>query len=126
MVFRMELTRHEDAEILDTKYSDAKTTVYTFQPGNYEVFEKNLMLKSLLPDEVKVNITVDDSRLRSNITTNKTIRFTKTSFYIILGFTESHSGVLSDIEGFVQLIPGIYKSQRLINFAGIGKNSLGR
>ena len=36
-----------------------------------------MMLKSLLPIEVKVNITIDDIRLKSNLTTNKTIRFTK-------------------------------------------------
>ena len=58
------------------------------------------MLKSLLPDELKVKITIDDIRLRSISTTNKTIRFIKKSiFYTILGFTETHSGPLDDIEG---------------------------
>ena len=42
------------------------------------------MLKSILADEVKVNITIDDVRLRPNVTTNKTIRVTKTSFYTLL------------------------------------------
>ena len=80
------------------------------------------MLKSVLPDEVKVKTTIDDSRLRSNLTTNKTIRFTKKSFfYTILGFTQSHSRSLGDIEGFVQLIPGIYESEKLINNIGIYK-----
>ena len=74
----------------------------------YEISDINLMLKSLLPKEVKVNITIDDIRLKSNSTTNETIKFTKKIFffYIILGFTQSHSGVLGDIEGFIQLIPG--------------------
>ena len=40
------------------------------------------MRKSLLPDEPKVNITIDDIRLRSNLTTNKTKRFTRKSFFI--------------------------------------------
>ena len=35
------------------------------------------MLKSLHPDEFKVNITIDDIRLRSNLTTDKTIGFTQ-------------------------------------------------
>ena len=80
------------------------------------------MLKNLLPNEVKVNITIDDVRLRSNLTTNKTIKFTKKSFfYTILGFIESHSAPLSDIKGFVQLIPGIYKSEKPIDITGIDK-----
>ena len=59
------------------------------------------MLKSLLPNNVKVKITIDDYRLRSTLTTNKTIKFTKkTFFYAILGFTQSHSESLGDIEGF--------------------------
>ena len=71
---------------------------------------------------MKVNITIDDVGLRSNLTSNKTIKFTKKSFfYTILGFIESHSAPLSDIKGFVQLIPGIYKSEKPINITGIDK-----
>ena len=59
--------------------------------GVYEVGDIDLMIKSLLPNEVKIKFTNDDVRLRSNLTTNKTIRFTKTSFFCtILGFTQSH------------------------------------
>ena len=60
------------------------------------------MLKSLLPDDVKVIFTSDDFRLRSKLGINKTIEFTKKSFYTVLGFTHSHSGGLGDIEGFIQ------------------------
>ena len=56
------------------------------------------------------------------MTTNKTIRFTKKSFfYEILGFTQSDSGELGDIPGFIQLIPGSYKSDKQINNTGIDK-----
>ena len=102
MVSRMELTNHEVAEILDIKSIDAKSTGYTFPVGVYEVSKINLMLESLLPDDVKVNITIDDIGLRSNLTTNKNIRFTKRYFfYTILGYVQSHSGPLCDIEGFI-------------------------
>ena len=71
---------------------------------------------------MKVDITIDDIRLKSNLTTNKTIKITKkTFFYIILGFTQSHSGELGDIEGFIQLIPGSYKSVKPVNITGIDK-----
>ena len=39
------------------------------------------MLRSLLPKDVKANIANDDSRLKSNLATNKTIGFTKNSFF---------------------------------------------
>ena len=41
------------------------------------------MLKSLLPDDVKVDITTDDISLRANLTTNKTKKFTKKNLYSI-------------------------------------------
>ena len=51
------------------------------------------MLKSLLSKEVKLNITIGAIRLKSNVTTNKTFRFTpKSLFFTILVFTEAHSG----------------------------------
>ena len=78
------------------------------------------MLKSLLHNEGKVNTISDDIRLRSNLTTNKTIRLTKKSFfYTILGFTQSHSGPLGDIESFVQMIPSKYRSGKLTNITGM-------
>ena len=80
------------------------------------------MLNSLLPDDVKVHVTIDDIRLRSNLPTNKTIRFTKKPFfYTLLGLIQSLSGSLGDIEGFVQLIPGTYKSDKPYNTTGIDK-----
>ena len=34
---------------------------------------------------------------------------------------QSHSGPIADIEGFDQLLPGIYKSEKPINIAGVDK-----
>ena len=79
------------------------------------------MLKSLLPKEVKVNITIDDVGLKSILTTTKAPKFTKQSFLTILRFIKSHSGELGDIEGFVQLLQGSYKSDKSINLTGIDK-----
>ena len=39
------------------------------------------MLNFLLPKEVKLNITVDDVRLRSNKKTSQTNKFTRKSFF---------------------------------------------
>ena len=88
----MELTYHEKAEILDTNYIDAKSTGYTRAPEIYEISDIVSMLKSLFPDEVKVHSTIDIICLRSILSTNKRIKFTKKSFfYTIIGFTQSHS-----------------------------------
>ena len=77
----MELTCREIENILDMKYIDASTTGYTIPPGVYEFKDNNLMSKSLLPDDVKANFTIDQIRVKSNLRDKKTIRFTKTSFF---------------------------------------------
>ena len=80
------------------------------------------MLKSLIPKDVKVKITIDDIRVKSILTTNRTIRFTKKSFfYEIQGFTQYHLGEIGDIKRFIQLIPGTYKVDEPVNITGIDK-----
>ena len=69
-----------------------------------------------------MNITIDDIRLKSILKINQTLLFTEKSlFYTILGFTQSRSHPLDDIDGFYQLIAGSYKSDRPINITGIDK-----
>ena len=63
------------------------------------------MLKSLIQANVKVNFKIDDITQKPNLTTSETIRCNKISFfYAILGFTQSHSGPLGGIEGFIKKI----------------------
>ena len=91
-------------------------------PAIYEVVDLNNTLKYILPDVVKVNITIDDIRLKSNLKIIQTLIFTEKSFfYTILGFTQSHCYPLDDIDGFYQLITGSHKSDRPINITGIDK-----
>ena len=79
-------------------------------------------LKYFLPDTVKVIVTIDDIKLKSNLKTNQTLIFTEKSFfYTILGITRSRSYPLDDIDGFYQLIAGSYKSDKPINITGIDK-----
>ena len=122
MINRYQLTYVEIIDILDLKYIPTSNIGYTLPPNMYKIIVINFVLKSLLPKEVKVNITIDDVKLKSNLTTIKTIRFTKMSFhYVILGFTQSHSGELGDIPGFIQRIPGSFKSDKPINISVIDK-----
>ena len=71
---------------------------------------------------MKVNITIDDIRLKSNLKINQTLIFTEKSFfYTILGFTQSRSYPLYDIDSHYQIIAGSYKSDKPINITGIDK-----
>ena len=88
MVFRMELTYSEIDYIIDVKCIDASTTGYTLSPGIYEVSDFKLLLKSSFPNEVKMNFTIDDIKLRSDLNTSKTKRYIKKPFfYTKISFT---------------------------------------
>ena len=119
----MQLSYDEILEVLDIKNLPPKRTRYTIPPGVYEISHNNLMLNSLIPKEVEANITIDDNGIKSNIKNYQTLVFTKGSFffYTILGFTQSNSGPLGDIEGVIQLIPGTYNSDKPINITAIDK-----
>ena len=122
LVYRMQLTYDEIIDVLDLKYISTKRIGYSLNPGIYEVTDLNNTLKHILPDNVKISVTIDDIRLKSNLKTNQTLIFTEKSFfYTILGFTQSRSYPLDDIDGFYQLIAGSYKSDKPINITGIDK-----
>ena len=109
-------------DILDLKYIPTKRTGYSLNPVFYEVVDLNNTLKHILRDNVKVNITIGDIRLKSNLKTNQTLIFTEKSFvFTILGFTRSRSYPLDDIDGFYQLVAESYKSYKPINITGIDK-----
>ena len=122
LVYRMQLTYNEIIDLLDLEYIPTKRIRYSLNPGIYEVIDLNNTLNYILPDNVKVSVTIDDIRLKSNLKINQTLIFTnKSFFYTILGFIQSHQGPLNDIEGFYQNVPGSYKSDRPINITGIDK-----
>ena len=67
LVYRKRLSYDEIMDIFDLNYIPTKRTVYSLNPGIYEVVDLNNTLKHILPDNVKVNITIDDIRLKSNL-----------------------------------------------------------
>ena len=98
MVSKRELTYSEIENIVDMKYIDASTTRYTLEPGIYEFSDNKLLIESLLPSDMKVNINIDDIRLRSNMTTIKTVRFSKkspfTQYYDLLNLIQEFQVIL--------------------------------
>ena len=122
LVYRMQLIYDEFIDVLDLKNISTKRIGFSLDPGIYEIVDLNNTLKYILPDNLKINITIDDIRLKSNLKTNQILLFTEKSFfYTILGFTQSRSYPLEDIEGLYQLIPGLYKRDKPINITGIDK-----
>ena len=122
LVYRMRLSYDEIMDILDLNYIPTRRTGYSLNRGIYDIVDSNNTLNYMLPDNVKVNVTIDDIRLKSNLKINQILIFTEKSFfYTILGFTQSRSYPLDDINGFYQLIAGSYKSDRPINITGIDK-----
>ena len=122
LVYRMQLTYNEIINILDLQYTPTKRIGYSIEPNINNAPDLNKTLKNILPDNVKINVTIDERKYKTDLKINQTLIFTdKSFFYSILGFTQSHSYPLDDIEGFYQLIPGSYKSERPINITGIDK-----
>ena len=77
----MQLTYNEIIDILDLEYIPTKRIGYSLNSGIYEVIDLNNTLKYILPDNVKVTITIDDIRLKSNLKINRTLIFTNKSFF---------------------------------------------
>ena len=122
LVYGMQLIYDEIIDILDLKYLPTKGIGYSLNPSIYEVVDLNNTSKYILPDNVKVSVTIDDVRLKSNLKINQTLVFIKKSFfYTISGFTRSHSYPLDVIDGYYQFIAGSCKSDRPINITGIDK-----
>ena len=122
LVYRFKLTYDEIMDMLDLKYIPTKRTGYSIEPNIYNVVDLNKTLINILPNNVKINITIDERKYKTDLKINQTLIFTnKSFFYTILGFTQSHQGPLNDIEGFYQILPGSYKSDKPINITGIDK-----
>ena len=64
LVYRMQLTYNEIIDILDLKCIPTKRTGYSLNPGISEVVDLNNTLKDILPDNVKIKVTIDDVRLK--------------------------------------------------------------
>ena len=122
LIYRMQPTYNEIIDILDLEYIPTKRIGYSLNPNIYNVVDLNNSLKNNLPDNVKINVTIDERKYKTDLKINQTLIFTnKSFFYTILGFTQSHSYPLDDIDGFYQLIAGSYKREKPINITGIDK-----
>ena len=122
LIYRMQLTYNEIIDLLDLEYIPTKRIGFSLNPNIYNVVDINNSLKYILPDNVKINVTIDERKYKTDLKINQTLIFkNKSFFYTILGFTQSHSYPLDDIDGFYQLIAGSYKGDKPIIITGIDK-----
>ena len=118
----MQLTYDEIIDVLNLKYISTKRIGYSLKPNIYNVVDLHNTLKNILPDKVKINVTIDERKYKTDLKINQTLMFTnKSFFYTTLGFTQSHQGTLNDIEEIYQILPGSYKSDKPVNITGIDK-----
>ena len=100
LVYRMQLTYDEIIDVLDLNYIPTKRMGYSIEPNIYNVVDLNKTLKNILPNNKKINVSIDERKYKTDLKINQTLIFTnKSFFYTILGFTQSHQGPLNDIEG---------------------------
>ena len=121
LVYRFQLTYDETVDKLDLKLIATKRKGFFLNPGIYEITDINKTLGHILPDKVKVSITIDDIRLKSTFKFIQFLISTNKSFYSFLSFTQSHFSPLDDIEGFYQLIAVSYKSDTPVMLQVLGK-----
>ena len=94
-------------DISDINFFPSQRTGYTISPEKNETSDINKTLEILIPDIVKISITIDNIRLGSNSNINQTLIFIGKSYFDpILGFFQSDLCTLSNMEGFIQLLPG--------------------
>ena len=88
LVYRMQLTYDEIINVLDLKYIPTKRMGYSIEPNIYNVVDLNKTLKNILPNNVKIDFTIDERKYETDLKINQTLMFTnKSFFYTILGFT---------------------------------------
>ena len=88
----MQLTYDEIIDILDLKYVPTKRIGYSLKPKINQIGDINKTLKNILPDNVKISVTINERIYKTDLKINQTLIFTnKSFFYTILGFIQSNS-----------------------------------
>ena len=98
MVYRFQLTNGEIIDVSDIKDIPTGKRGYYLNPGFYELVDLNNTLKYFLPKDVKVSVTIDDVRLKSNLKNNQTLIFTEKSFFIQIWVLLDHILILYTIK----------------------------
>ena len=78
----MQLTYNEIINILDLKYLSTKRTGYSIEPNIYDIVDLNKTLKNILPNNIKINVSIDERKYKTDLKINQTLIFTNKSFFL--------------------------------------------
>ena len=67
LVYRFQLTYDEIIDIVDMKFIPKKRIGYSIKPILYQIGNINNTLKHILLDNVKINVTIDGKRYKTNL-----------------------------------------------------------
>ena len=67
LIYRMQITYNEIIDILDLEYIPTKRIGYSIEPNTYKAVDLNNTLKNILPDNVKISVTIDERKYKSNL-----------------------------------------------------------
>ena len=67
LVYRMQLTYNEIIDILDLKYIPRERIGYSIEPNIYNIVDLNKTLKQILPNNVKIDITIDERKNKTDL-----------------------------------------------------------
>ena len=82
MVYETQLIYDEIKDITDLKFNPSKKSSYSIPTRLYEIIDIKFMLKNILLKEVKLDITIDKVRLKSNLKINQTLIFAEKIFVL--------------------------------------------
>ena len=114
-IYRLNALEYHENELIEElkriKYNDLENMVYRMEITydeivlyHLELMKLVIMTNPLMPSDVIVNVTFDDIRMRTNLT-SKTIKFTKSFFCTILSFAGRFA---TPQNGFIQKQPETY------------------
>ena len=59
----MQLTYNEIIDVLNLKYIPTRRIGYSLKPNIYNVVDLNNTLKNILPNNVKISVTIDEKNI---------------------------------------------------------------
>ena len=90
----MQLTFDEIIDTLDLKNIPTKRLGFSLKPNIYQISDINKTIKYILPNDAKINVTIDEKIFKSVLKINQTLIFTDKIFFILYWVSFNHIFIL--------------------------------
>ena len=94
MVYRFQLTYDEIINLLDLKIIPRKKTGYSLNPNICQINDINSTLKYILPNNVKISVTIDEKILKTNLKILQLLIITDKKLFILYWILLDHMFIL--------------------------------